>query len=195
MPNPSPRLPSRLQRSSVCAPALRWAWGGSLLFRAAAGGARDRSPMRNFVLLSDGIGPWSGSSRLRPAAWHGVHPLLSARRLRVNRKSLPTLRKVVPSIRAGASIRHRRASPASAGHRVSAWHGVLRSEVGMQKPEIGMRTAEVPRPSGRADAPRQDPFWLLSSGSCPLVPAGHGVDRSFLRFAPRPAAVPSPELT
>jgi hypothetical protein len=159
------------------------------------------APMRNHCFAVGETRPRSGSSRLCPTAWHGVHPSLSrsarhsAPRLRVSPKSLPALRKVVPSIRAGVSIRQKSSSSAPAGHHVSAWHGVLRSEIRRQKPEIGTRTAEGPRPSGPAHALGEDAFWLPASDFCRLTPAGHGVDRSFLRLAPRPAAAPSPDLT
>jgi hypothetical protein len=167
------------------------------------------SPMRNFCFAVGETRSRSGSSRLCSTAWHGVHPSLSrsarhsAPRLRVSPKSLLALRKslprtgsgVVPSIRAGVSIPHKRSSSAPARRHASAWHGVLRSEIRRQKPDIRTRTAEGPRPSVPTIAPGEDTFWFLTSDFCRLIPAGHGVHRSFLRVAPRPAAAPALDLT
>jgi len=75
-------------------------------------------PMRKVCFAVERTRPWSGSSPLRPAAWHGVHPSLSrsakdsALRLRVSPSRLPPsllrrsgcggwMPKVVPSIRTG----------------------------------------------------------------------------------------------
>jgi hypothetical protein len=153
-------------------------------------------PMRNLCFVVGETRPRSGSSRLCPTAWHGVHPSLSCSAPTAPRGSRSSLmRKVVPSIRAGVSIPPQTGSIRPAGHRASAWHGVLRSEIRRQKPDIRTRTAEGPRPSGPAITPGEDTFWFLTSDFCRLIPAGHGVDRSFLRLAPRPAAASAPELT
>ena len=117
---------------------------GSLVSRVAAGQARGRSQMRNFVLLSEGISPPLGLVASRRWVW-GASFTSSVRSSAAPRDSHPSaMRKVVPSIRAEVSIPPQRGSIRPAGRHASA---------------------------------------------------GHGVHRSFLRLAPRPAAVPAAELT